>query len=354
MGGLLRRKRRNEKVKPLIHKIMSFIKNPSEIEEKKNLVMMVYGEPGQGKTTLALSAPSPVLIDTDGGVGRTLAAHRCPTVQVKSWEDVNGALNEIAEAPFKTIVVDTVGKLLDFMGEYIIRNDPKMRKRDGSLSLQGYGQRKTMFRDFVKRCMMMGRNVVFVAHASEEKVGDDYVVRPIVGGSSMNDIMGELDLLGLLVNFGGKRLLLWGNDGTSGFAKSFYSKNTCFLPNCMEIPVVADMYGSIIAPNQFLADVIGMYEDSQAKKETVNQEYGKLIADTTQRINAAKSVKDLNTLRDLIVDEGFKHIYDSKIVLGKALNAVASAIGCHYDKVQAKYVKDGKDTGVPANAEPAE
>ena len=333
---------------------MSFIKQPSEIEEKKNLVMMVYGEPGQGKTTLALSAPAPVLIDTDGGVGRTLAAHRCPTVQVKSWEDVNGAMDEIAGAPFQTIVVDTVGKLLDFMSEFIIRNDPKMRKRDGSLSLQGYGQRKNMFRDFVKRCMMMGRNAVFVAHASEEKVGDDYVVRPIVGGSSMNDIMGELDLLGLLVNFGGKRLLLWGNDGTSGFAKSFYSKNTCFLPNTMEIPVVADVNGNVVNPNNFLSFVISQYEKAQAGKEKLNQDYGKLISETTERINAAKSVKDLNKLREQIVDEGFKHIYDSKIVLGKALNAVASAIGCHYDKVEAKYVKDEKDTAVQADSQPAQ
>ena len=327
---------------------MSFIKNPSEIEEKKNLVMMVYGEPGQGKTTLALSAPNPVLIDTDNGVGRTLAAHRCPTVQVKSWEDVLGAMDELKGFPFQTIVVDTVGKLLDFMSEFITRNDPKMRKRDGSLSLQGYGQRKNMFRDFIKRYMMMGKNVVFVAHASEEKVGDDYVVRPIVGGSSMNDIMGELDLLGLLVNFGGKRLLLWGNDGTSGFAKSFYSKNTCFLPNTMGIPVVADVNGNVVNPNTFLSLVIQQYEKAQADKEKLNQDYGKLISDTTERINAAKSVKDLNKLRDQISDKGFMHIYDSKIVLGKALNAIASAIGCHYDKVEGKYVKDEKDTAVQA------
>lgn len=331
---------------------MSFIKNPSEIEEKKNLVMMVYGEPGQGKTTLALSAPSPVLIDTDGGVGRTLAAHRCPTVQVKTWEDVLGAMDEIAQAPqFRTIVVDTVGKLLDYMSEYITRNDPKMRKRDGSLSLPGYGQRKTMFRDFIKRCMMMGRNVVFVAHASEEKVGEDYVVRPIVGGSSMNDIMGELDLLGLLVNFGGKRLLLWGNDGTSGFAKSFYSKNTCFLPNTMGIPVVADVNGNAINPNTFLTFVIAQYEDAQKDKEVTNQNYGKLVSDFSERINAAKTLKDVNKLRDEIVDEGFKHIYDSKIVLGKALNSVAKKLGFVYSKVDGKYVKEGPE--VPDNSQPA-
>ena len=331
---------------------MSFIKQPSEIEEKKNLVMMVYGEPGQGKTTLALSAPNPVLIDTDNGVGRTLAAHRCPTVQVKSWEDVIGALDEIAQAPqFQTIVVDTVGKLLDFMSDFIIRNDQKARKRDGSLSLPGYGQRKTMFRDFIKRCMMMGRNVVFIAHASEEKVGDDYVVRPIVGGSSMNDIMGELDLLGLLVNFGGKRLLLWGNDGTSGFAKSFYSKNTCFLPNTMEIPVVADANGNVVNPNTFLAFVIGQYEKNQKDKEVTNQEYGKLIASFTERISAAKTLKDFNKLREELVSEDFKHVYDSKIVLGKALNNAAKALAFVYSKVDEKYVKE--EPAVPADTKPA-
>ena len=331
---------------------MSFIKQPSEIREKKNLVMMVYGEPGQGKTTLALSAPSPVLIDTDGGVGRTLASHRCPTVQVTRWEDVNGALDEIATLPFKTILVDTVGKLLDYMSEFIIRNDPKMRKRDGSLSLQGYGQRKNMFRDFIKRCMLMGRNVVFVAHTSEEKVGDDYVVRPIVGGSSMNDIMGELDLLGLLVNFGGKRLLLWGNDGTSGFAKSFYSKNTCFLPNTMEVPVVADANGNTIATNNFLSTVFSRYEEAQNDKEKLNREYGKLISDVKERIAAAKNGKDLNKLLKDFGSEEFNHIYDSKLVAGKALNAKATELGYKFSKVDGKYVEN--KTKVETNAEPAE
>lgn len=318
---------------------MSFIKNPSEIEEKKNLVMMVYGEPGIGKTTLAMSAPGPVLIDTDGGVSRTHTAHRCPTVQVSKWEDVNGALDEIASGPYKSILIDTVGKLLDYMGDFIIRNNPKMRKFDGNLSLQGYGVRKQMFREFIKRCMIMGRNVIFIAHAEEQKVDEQFVVRPIVGGSSMADILMELDLLGLLVNIGGKRLLLWGNDGTTSFAKSFYAKNTCFLPNVMEVPAVADAEGNITRANDYLAGVLDTYAEFQKRKEDTNASYAKLIGEVSERIAACKTDKDLNTLRKEFADDGFGHIYDSKLVSGTKLMAKARELGFTYDKVKAKFVK---------------
>lgn len=319
---------------------MSIIKQPSEIQEKKNLVMMVYGSPGSGKTTLAMSAPSPVLIDTDGGVGRTHTAHRVPTVQVTRWEDVDQAMAEIAAMPsVKTVIVDTVGKLLDYMSEYITRTQPKMRKGyDGSLSLQGYGVRKGMFRDFIKRCMMSQKNVVFIAHAQEDKVDDSFVERPIVGGSSMADIMMELDLLGFMTDLGGKRVVLWGNDGTS-FAKSFYSKNTCFLPNVMEVPQVVDYSGNIIAENRFLTDVLGHYEQAQQKKEEVNAKYEELVASIRERVGACEGADDLNKLTAEFSSKSFGHIFDSKLVAGKALSKRASEIGCKYSKVDGAYVK---------------
>ena len=319
---------------------MSIIKQPSEIQEKKNLVMMVYGSPGVGKSTLAMSAPSPVLIDTDGGVGRTHTAHRVPTVQVTKWEDVQQAMDEIAALPsVKTVIVDTVGKLLDYMSEYITRTQPKMRKGyDGSLSLQGYGVRKGMFREFIKRCMMSQKNVVFIAHAQEDKVDDSFVERPIVGGSSMADIMMELDLLGFMTDLGGKRVVLWGNDGTS-FAKSFYSKNTCFLPNVMEVPQVVDYSGNIIGENRFLTNVLNHYEEAQKKKEEVNEEYESLVASIRERISAAENEQDLNKLMVEFTKKDFVHIFDSRIIAGKGLNARAAEIGCKYSKVDGRYVK---------------
>lgn len=321
---------------------MSIIRQPSEIQEKKNLVMMVYGAPGIGKSTVAMSAPSPVLIDTDGGVGRTHTAHRCPTVQVTKWEDVQQAMDEIAATTdFKTIIVDTVGKLLDYMSEYITRTQPKMRKGyDGSLSLQGYGVRKTMFREFVKRCMMARKNVVFVAHAQEDKVDDSFVERPIVGGSSMNDIMMEIDLLGFMTDLGGRRVVLWGNDGST-FAKSFYSKNTCFLPNVMDVPQVVDYNGNVIAENRFLTDVLEHYEEAQKRKEEQNKAYDELVKSIRERVDAAESSEDLDKLLADFGRKDFGHIFDSKIISGKALREKALELGLKFSKVEGKFVKDG-------------
>ena len=333
---------------------MSLIKQPSEILEKKNLVMLVYGSPGDGKTTLAISAPKPVLLDMDGGVGRTLAAHRCPVVQGLNgkplpWspdpankvngEDepsVIGALAEIRTLPFDTIVVDTVGQLLDAMSDTIMRTNPALRQRDGSLSLKGYGARKRMFKDFVSQCLGMGKNVVFIAHAQESKVGDDIKVSPIIGGSSETDLMTEIDLAGYLTNIGGKRLLFWGNDG-SGLAKQFTAKNTCFLPNVMEVPVVADANGNVTAPNNFLSGVMEHYYENQTRKEELNSKYAELVERGRELVAAAENVEHLNKVRDVFTDT--EHIYDSKIVLGRALNERAKELGCKYSKIDNAYVK---------------
>lgn len=53
------------------------IKKPNEMTfTDKKFSMILYGAPGVGKTTLALSAPDPILIDFDRGVSRVKAYHR--------------------------------------------------------------------------------------------------------------------------------------------------------------------------------------------------------------------------------------------------------------------------------------
>ena len=40
---------------------------------EKKIRMLLAGPPGIGKSTLAMSAPAPLLIDTDGGFDRVIA-----------------------------------------------------------------------------------------------------------------------------------------------------------------------------------------------------------------------------------------------------------------------------------------
>lgn len=95
------------------------------------------------------------------------------------------------------------------MSTYIIQQDNRLGKRDGSLTLQGFGARKIMFINFLKRVSMMGKHVIFVAHEREEKDGDIRIVRPEIGGSSAGDLIKELDLVGYMQAIGNKRTISW-------------------------------------------------------------------------------------------------------------------------------------------------
>ena len=62
---------------------MSLIKKKEEIELPTNIVGCIYGVAGIGKTTLALSAPKCLLLDSDRGVHSVQKEYRTDTVQVK-------------------------------------------------------------------------------------------------------------------------------------------------------------------------------------------------------------------------------------------------------------------------------
>lgn len=243
---------------------MGLIKKPNELQVKSTLSALIYGQPGMGKTTLALSAPHPLLLDFDGGVHRVNAAHRVDTVQITKWEEVDEVMHDPDIAGYQTIVIDTAGKMLSFMDKYIMQNNPKMKKADGTLSLQGYGVRKNMFINFVNQVSLMGKSVIFVAHEREEKNGDEKQIRPEIGGSSAGDLIKELDLVGYMEAIGKKRTISFNP------CEKFYGKNTCNLPERMEIPTIINEQGAPTGSNDFMSKIIESYSNYQAKQTELN------------------------------------------------------------------------------------
>lgn len=309
---------------------MGMIKRPSELSVKATLSVLIYGQPGIGKTTFGVSAPDAVLFDYDGGVQRINGAHQVPTLQPTSWEDTNIALQEIQnEMPeIKTIVIDTVGKMLDYMSAYIIKTDPKMAMRDGSLSLKGYGVRKQMFINFIKQLALMGKNVVFIAHEREERRGEETFKRPEIGGSSANDLIKELDLVGYMYAVGKERVI------TFDPAEYYYAKNTCNLPAAIKLPVVVDESGKGMS-NVAFSNIVAQYKVAQEKRQDTTARYEMLLGLIDETMSAVVDVESLNEA--MVKLFAMEQIYDSFLRVQRAVANKGKELGFTYNKIAKRY-----------------
>ncbi len=310
----------------------SLFKNPSELKVNNTIKALIYGDPGVGKSTLALSAPTPLLFDTDHGVQRVNGAFQCPTLQVENWQQVNDALAEIekGDIPCQTIVIDTAGKLLDYMAADIIKSNSRYGKADGSLTLQGYGVRKSMFINFIKRVSIMGKHIVFVAHMKEDKDGDTRIIRPEIGGSSAGDLIKELDLVGYMSAIGKDRTVFWSGE------ERFYAKNTCNLPAAHKVLPIVDEKGNVTGENNFLTLVFAQYEANLKSTAATRQRYDKVLENFTKGIEDVKDAESATKVYKT-TEEYNGHVWDSKVRIEKLLAAKAQALNLKFDAINQKY-----------------
>ena len=75
------------------------IHKPSDLAlEKKNFAMLISGSPGLGKTTLACSAPKPLVFDFDRGIDRMEYSYIPQYSQCDSYSEF---LNDLETADYK-------------------------------------------------------------------------------------------------------------------------------------------------------------------------------------------------------------------------------------------------------------
>ncbi|MFQ0995715.1 ATP-binding protein [Gilliamella sp. BG2] len=185
--------------------------------EVKNLTICLYAQPGIGKTSTAFTADKPLLFDFDKGAHRS--NNRKDSVEIDSWSDVIN-ITEDDLKPYNTIIVDAVGRALDVLTVHLMKTDPKLKNRNGSFTLQGYGVLKNVFTDWLKLMRSFGKDVVLVAHMSEEKNGDDTVERLDIQGGSKNEIYKVADVMGRLKFSGNDKRVIDFNPSASGFGKN--------------------------------------------------------------------------------------------------------------------------------------
>lgn len=287
---------------------MSLIKKPEELPVKRTVLGGIYGQPSLGKSTLALSMPRPLLIDTDGGIHRIQAEYRTDSVPVSSYDDILEVLKEDL-SNYDTIVIDTLGKLVDLMCEKASNENPKLLQGDGTFSQKGWGVVKNYFKQLVKDLDRLDKNLIFVAHEKEERQGDEKFIRPDVSGSSGKDIIKELDFLGYMEVVGKKRSI------TFMPSSKVYAKNSLGLDNYVEIPILEK--GD---KNTFLTDYVLKPTIERRKNEfKTNEEYEKVLKqakdliakegvteDSKKKLRALPKVNDSQLKIKAMIDEATK------------------------------------------------
>lgn len=221
------------------------IKKPAEMINTENRFrVLIAGYPGIGKTTLGLSAPKPLLIDVDFGINRTMASVRKDYIQPESYEELlNDLKGDLSD--YETIVIDTGGKLLDLMKAYVIKNDIKNAKKDGTLSLQGYGAVGREFTRFMNYIYFdLRKHCVIIFHAVEEKQDEETKLRILVEGSTKNTVWQNVELGGFIEMKGNKKTIGFDN------CERYFAKSSFGIKGLYNIPELNEN-----TPNNFLTNL---------------------------------------------------------------------------------------------------
>lgn len=308
---------------------MSLLTKPEQLVGNKTYKGLIYGQPGIGKTTLALSAPNPVCIDLDRGMHRVAPQYRVPSLQVDSYKQVLELVKSEEIDVFDTIVIDTLGKLVDRMAEHLASQNPKMCRTNGQPTQQGWGEIKSMFKELSSLLERKKKSIIFVAHESEEKNGDIAIKRPDCAGSTRKDIVKELDFMGYMEMIDGKR--------TISFTPSdkFYAKNSLELNEYLNI-------NNIDKTNNFISkNIIKLTEERCKEQSVLHEKYNKLVESIDSDIAKIESLEDINNFYQGI--EQMQHIWNSPYYAKQQLAEKIDSLGVIFDKETKTFVKIEKE-----------
>ena len=212
------------------------IKKPNEMTfTDKKFSMILYGAPGVGKTTLALSAPDPILIDFDRGVSRVKAYHRKTTIVCSTYEEVLEDIKSPEVRDCQTIIIDTGGSFVSYLQDWAMRDNPAVnRQKNGAISLKGFGAVKQEFQRFTNHVRdVMNKNVIYVFHSDEQKDKDGNPQQRILcEGAARNIVWQPCDFGGYVQMIGNSRVV------TFTPTQEFFAKGCYGIEGQYSIPTV--------------------------------------------------------------------------------------------------------------------
>lgn len=308
------------------------IKQPNELTfNDKKFSMIIYGSPGLGKTTLALSAPDPILIDFDKGVARVKAHHRKTTIVCSTYEEVLTDIQSPEVASCKTIIIDTGGSFVTYLQDWAMRANPAVNKqKNGAISLKGFGAVKSEFQRFTNYVRdVLNKNIIYVFHAEEQKDKDGNPMQRLqCEGAARNLVWQPCDLGGYMQMIGTNRTI------TFTPTDEFFAKGCYGIEGQRAVKTL-----SLTDKNDFLTE---LFEEAKANIEAeaeafepIKEQYdavmlqvNTIVEAVTNAEEATEAVGKLTTL---------DHALTSKKEASAMLHEKATSLGFSWNKNEKRY-----------------
>lgn len=302
------------------------VKKPAELDfSNKRFMAIISGQPGLGKTTLALSAPNPFLFDTDNGIARVKAEHRCVTSTVATYEELLADMGSEDYQACETAVIDTGGTLVQLMKDWAKKQDARAGKDPRAM----YGVIKT---EFDRLCWHIRshdkKHLVVVFHTTEQSKGDTVQTRLSCEGSTKDIVWTPADFGGHMFMMGSKRMI--------GFTptEEYFAKGCFGVSGIKAVPDLSDGRG-----NTFLTDLFQSAQQSiNAEAEVYAAERAAYQTVLEQGKGIVSSVVDVDTAmkaRDML--GGLPHALTSRTELMAAFKSKLKETGLKWDKEAQRY-----------------
>lgn len=303
------------------------------------IITYIYADPGLGKTSLGFTGDKAISFDFDRGAHRTGELRRGAVVPVQQWADIEN-IKEQDLAPYNTVVIDTVGAMLEAIKTHLLKT-ANNRQQDGALKLKAQGLANMKFKQYINTLLSFGKDVVFIAHASEDQNGDQVIYRPELGGKNRNELYRIADIMGYMTT-------VTTGEGKNARVINFKPSPTHHAKNS---GALGGETGEVWVPDlkshpTFLADLIAQSKAHINTLTPAQLALAKAVEDLEnwkQSCEEAVYPSDLNHLTETLkLDK--EHIYYHN--MRQAMLARAKVLGCTFDIPRKTWIEPLEFNGI--------
>lgn len=288
----------------------------NDVTPERPVIIVLYGTPGAGKTSVASTANEPVLIDTDRGYDR--AVQRIDTLTASSWEEITAEYQTLKG--YKTIIVDTAKAMLDdFLAAYAVKCDSKLSYN----TLKRFGRMADDFKLFVNTIRSYGADLIFICHDKETQDGDNIKHSPDCTGQSKDLLIRIADQVGYVSVINGKRTIQFEPKD------NYVGKNVAKL-GLQEVPdATSENFQT------FMAGIIGEVRNAIKNNSEAQREANELLDAMRKELEAAVKPEDF----DACLESRMKLPAMLRKPFAAEVNKKAKEKGFEFDKKENKYIK---------------